>query len=512
MFKNEAGGPPGDEVLDCAAMAAADAFAVRCGVSPAALMECAGQAVARAIMHRWAPRQTAILCGPGNNGGDGYVAARLLQAAGWKATVFELDSARPLTGEAEAARRQWNGPRHPLAAFRPEEFGLTVDALFGAGLARPLEGGSRAAVEAGNAASLARVAVDVPSGIRGDSARVNGVAFRADVTVTFHRLKPAHLFEPARSHCGEIVCADIRIPDGWQSVVPPLARLARLDRLQLPAMAHRADVHKHQRGRLCVLAGGVGATSAARLSAEAGLAMGSGLVTVLCPPASLIEAAHAALPLMVRALRDDDFGADLERHRANALVLGPGAGVNDTLKTRVLAALAAALPVVLDADALSVFADDPSVLLGALHAQAVLTPHAGEFERLFPGLLADSATPLEAARQAAAKSGAIILLKGPATVIAAPSGEAVINANASARLATAGSGDVLAGMIGGLMAQGMAPLEAAVSAAWLHGQAGFLLPPGGNAQDLIARIPAVLGAALDEQARRQALARLAGNR
>ena len=508
MFRCMAAGLPGPELLDCGAMRRSDAFAVDQGVPSAALMERAGQAVADAIAARWAPRPAAILCGPGNNGGDGYVVARLLAEQGWPVEVFLASDREKLAGDARRASDSWHGRARPLTAFDPADFSLVVDALFGAGLSRLLDGAALHAVETANCADLIRVAVDVPSGVSGDSAAVEGAAFNADLTVSFHRLKPAHLFAPAREHCGELACSDIGIPPGWQEAAGPVARLSSLSDIAMPVMAHRASQHKHQRGRLCVLAGGPGATSAARLSAEAGLAMGAGLVTLLCPPASLIESTQVSAPVMTRPVREADFADTLAAHRASALVMGPGAGADQRLKERVLAALRAGTPLVLDADALTVFEDAPAALFAALHPGAVLTPHAGEFERLFPGVLNESATPLEAAQQASARAGAVIVLKGPATVIAPPSGAAHINACASARLATAGSGDVLAGMIGGLMAQGIAPFAAAVSAVWLHGQAGFLLPPGGNAGDLVRCIPAVLSAALDEQSRQRALARL----
>lgn len=508
MFKHAADRIPGYEVLDVERMRKADAFAVQSGVPSLTLMDRAGSGVAHAIMRRWAPRPVAVLCGPGNNGGDGYVTARLLAAQGWPVTLFQLGGRSRLQGDSAHMAQRWTGEVKPLDAFRPDGFEMVLDALFGAGFSRPLDGDARAAVSAANAAALVRVAVDVPSGVNGDSSEAEGVVFDAALTVTFHRLKPAHLFEPARSLCGEIVCADIGIPPDWQAGAPPLARLSNLAELALPDMSHQSAAHKHQRGRLCVLSGGSGATSAARLSAEAGLAMGAGLVTLLCPPSSLIEASAVALPVMTRALRENSFAEALAHHRASACVLGPGAGLGERLKNRVLEALETGIPLVLDADALSVFADAPSRLMDALHANTVLTPHAGEFERLFPGLLGESASPIEAAVRAAKLSGANVLLKGPASVIAAPTGKAIVNAHASARLATAGSGDVLAGMIGGLMAQGIAPFEAATCAAWLHGQAGFLLPPGENAQDLMGQIPVVWGAALDERARHRVLDRL----
>jgi len=508
MFKHAADGLPGYEILDDERMRKADAFAVQSGVPSLTLMERAGSGVAHAIMRRWAPRPVAVLCGPGNNGGDGYVTARLLAAQGWPVTLFQLGGRSCLQGDSAHMAQRWTGEVKPLDAFRPDGFEVVIDALFGAGLSRPLDGDARTAVIAANSAALVRVAVDVPSGVHGESPKADGVLFDAALTVTFHRLKPAHLFEPSRGLCGEIICLDIGIPPGWDAGAPTLARLSNLAELVLPDMPHQSAAHKHQRGRLCVLAGGSGATSAARLSAEAGLAMGAGLVTLLCPPSSLIEATGAALAIMTRALREDTFAESLAHHRASACVLGPGAGLGEPLKDRVLQALGTAIPLVLDADALSVFADAPSRLMDALHANTVLTPHAGEFERLFPGLLGASDSPIEAAVRAAKLSGANVLLKGPASVIAAPTGEAIVNAHASARLATAGSGDVLAGMIGSLMAQRIAPFEAATSAAWLHGQAGFLLPPGANAQDLISQIPVVLGAALDERARQRILDRL----
>ncbi|KPP82757.1 MAG: NAD(P)HX epimerase / NAD(P)HX dehydratase [Oceanicaulis sp. HLUCCA04] len=505
MFKHAADELPGYGILDVERMRKADAFAVQSGVASLALMERAGESVAHAIMRRWGPRRVAVLCGPGNNGGDGYAAACVLAAQGWPVTLFQFGERSRLQGDAAQMAQRWTGPVEPLDAFRPGAFEMVIDALFGAGLSRPLDGDGAAVISAVNSAALVRVAVDVPSGVNGDSAKADGVVFDAALTATFHRLKPAHLFEPARSLCGEISCADIGIPPGWQADAPPLARLSHLAGLSLPDMPHQSAAHKHQRGRLCVLAGGAGATSAARLSAEAGLAMGAGLVTLLCPPSSLMEATGVALPVMTRALREESFAEALTHHRADACVLGPGAGLGERLKDRVIEALKTGIALVLDADALSVFADAPSRLMDALHGKAVLTPHSGEFERLFPGLLNQSVSPLDAAKHAAAASGAIVLLKGPASVIAAPNGEAFINAHASARLATAGSGDVLAGMIGGLLAQRIGPFEATVSAAWLHGQAGFLLPPGANAQDLTRQIPVVLGAALDERARQRVL-------
>ncbi|MFC4723926.1 NAD(P)H-hydrate dehydratase [Glycocaulis abyssi] len=508
MFKNMAATMPGPEVLDCAGMTRADAFAVRQGVASLTLMERAGAGVAHAIMARWAPRPAAILCGPGNNGGDGYVIARLLRDAGWPVTVFSLGDVAALKGDAAHMAGLWTGAVKSLDSFKTERFALVVDALFGAGLSRLLDGMALKASRSLAERDCAVVAVDVPSGVNGDESGSEGACVKADLTVTFHRLKPAHLFHPARAACGEIIVVDIGIPDGWRQGAGALPEIVQLPGITLPDTGHDRAVHKHGKGRLCVLAGPPGATGAARLSAMAGLKAGAGLVTLLCPPASLMEAASASLAVMTKSIREDDFADTLSLHRPGALVIGPGAGLNETLKARVLAALSTGVQAVLDADALSVFADDPKALFAALHDRAVLTPHTGEFERLFPGLLDASASPLEAARAGSQQSGANVLLKGPATVIAHPDGRVAVNIHASGRLATAGSGDVLAGIIGALMAQGIAPFQAARSAAFLHGEAGYHLPPGGTAEDLLAVIPAALESLGREQERLLTLNRL----
>ncbi|MGY6662620.1 MAG: NAD(P)H-hydrate dehydratase [Glycocaulis sp.] len=509
MFKDGAMGLPGPEVLDCAGMARADAFAVRQGVASLTLMERAGAGVAQAIMARWAPRPAAILCGPGNNGGDGYVVARLLAEQGWAVDVFSLGDTAALKGDAAHMARLWTGAVQPLDSFKAERFALVVDALFGSGLSRPLEGVALEASRSLAASDCAVVAVDVPSGAHGDYGAVEGLCVEADLTVTFHRLKAAHLFHPARPACGEIIVVDIGIPAAWREDTGALPEIVQLQRVTLPDAAHDSGAHKHGKGRLCVLAGPPGATGAARLSAMAGLKAGAGLVTLLCPPASLMEVASASLAVMTKSIREEDFADTLRLHRASALVIGPGAGLNETLKARVLAALATGIQSVLDADALSVFANDPKALFAALHERAVLTPHAGEFARLFPDIAGrPRSRPIEAVQEAARRAGAIVLLKGPATLIAHPDGRAAVNVHASGRLATAGSGDVLAGVIGALMAQGVAPFEAARSAAFLHGEAGYHLPPGGTAEDLLDVLPAALESLGREQARLAALARL----
>ncbi len=505
------------DILTVRAMGAADRFAIQHGRSGAALMDAAGAGIARAVVKRWAPRRTALLCGPGNNGGDGWEAAVQLARAGWSVEVFTLGDTAALKGDAARAAACWDGPVSTVDACDPAQFELVIDALFGAGLSRPLEGEAARLAEACTAAradGLVVVSADVPSGIDGDLARGpangEGPAFIADLTVTFHRLKPAHLLQPGRAACGEIALVDIGIPAGWRDAAPPCARINGPDLWNAPGLDLAIGAHKHTRGRLCVLTGPAGASGAARLTGEAGLVGGAGFITLLCPPDALPECAASTRALVTRSFDPkSDFAAVLDLHRTNAAVLGPGAGTGQDTHRRVLSALKHAAPLVLDADALTAFEAEPETLFAAFKGPAILTPHAGEFARLFPDLSARSdLNKIEITRLAAARAGAVVVHKGPDTVIAAPNGDVRVNVHASARLATAGTGDVLAGLAGAFLAQGADPFDAASAAVWIHGEAGRGCGPGATVETVLARLPDALVALADRRARKAALRRL----
>ncbi len=474
----------GREILTVAEMAAADQAAVAAGATSAELMERAGDAVAEAIVARHSPTETVVLAGPGNNGGDGYVVARRLKEQGWSVRVAA--SAPPKTADAIAMAQRWEGEAEPLSGPPPKGV-LIVDALFGAGLDRPLSGEAArlARALAGEAGRV--VAIDVPSGLSGDTGRaVGGVSLAAGLTVTFHRRKPAHVLEPGRSLCGEVVVADIGLgatPARLFENTPELW----LERLPWPGVG----AHKHSRGHLVVVSGEAWSTGAARLASRGALRVGAGLVTLLSPPdALMINAAH------LEAVMLRPFETELELEAAasdiEAAVIGPAAGVTEATLSNVLALARTGAALVLDADALSVFRDDPAELFSVLDRDDVLTPHPGEFERVFPGVLARSSERITAARAAAAKAQAVVLLKGPDTVIAAPDGRAAVNMNGTPWLATAGSGDVLAGFIGGLVAQGMESFTAACAGAWIHAACGDAFGPGLISEDLPDLAPAVL--------------------
>jgi len=407
------------ELLTVEQMYAADKAAMDSGVSGEMLMEAAGQAVADAIRDRWSPRSVAVLCGPGNNGGDGFVVARLLAAEGWAVKMALLGDVHGLKGDAALMAGRWDGAVEALDPVVLDGAELVIDALFGAGLTRPVTGAAQAVIEAIAARRLDCVAVDVPSGVHGDSGQVLGVAAPARLTVTFFRWKPGHLLLPGRALCGETVVAHFGIPETVLEAIAPtqFANQPALwgDRFPWPT----SDGHKYSRGHAVLVGGGFDATGAARLAARAALRAGAGLVTVASPPGALMVYASALEAVMVRAVADEEaFEALISDPRKNAVLVGPGNGVGETTKARALAALSADKACVLDADALTVFQDKPDELFSNVSPDTVLTPHDGEFSRLFNG----EGNKLARTRAAAAQAGCVVLLKGGDTVIAAPDG------------------------------------------------------------------------------------------
>jgi hydroxyethylthiazole kinase-like uncharacterized protein yjeF len=485
------------ELLTTAEMAEADRATIAGGTPGIDLMENAGRAVADAAAAEQGMR-VVVVAGPGNNGGDGFVAARLLAERGFEVRVAFVGDHAKLKGDAARAAARWSGS---TAQAEPDTLAgadIIIDALFGAGLDRPVDGLARAMIAAINAAAMPVIAVDLPSGINGTSGAVMGVAAKATRTVTFFRRKPGHLLLPGRTHCGRVTVADIGIPDSVLATIKP-ATFANAPALwghafPLPA----TEGHKYARGHAAVVSGGLSTTGAARLAARGALRAGAGLVTIASPRDALAVNAAASLAVMVRPvdgpLELADFLADTRR---NAIVVGPGGGIGPAMREQVRAALASEAAVVLDADALTSFADEPAALFSAIGKRSgrgvVLTPHDGEFFRLFNGISGNPKlhSKLERARAAAKASGAIVLLKGPDTVVAAPDGCASIAENAPPYLATAGSGDVLAGMIAGLLAQSMPVFEAASAAVWLHGAAAAQFGPGLISEDLPEALPAV---------------------
>jgi hydroxyethylthiazole kinase-like uncharacterized protein yjeF len=476
------------DILTVAEMTAADKAAIAAGTVGFTLMRRAGEAVAATIRERWTPRPVVVLCGPGNNGGDGFIAAQALVEAGWSITLA-LDGDRDrLKGDAALAAATWTGPIATLepGVIAPAE--LIVDALFGAGLSKPIGGLVADTLRRAEASGRPIVAVDLPSGLSGDLARPLGFAPACAATVTFHRKKPAHVLQPGRDLCGEVIVADIGLSSA------PTRLFENGPALWAARFPWPTDAsHKHSRGRLIVVSGEMWSTGAARMAARAGLRIGAGVVTVLSPPdALLVNAAHLEA-VMLRPF-DTDIELETAATDADAVVIGPAAGVSEATVSNLFALARTGAAIVIDADALTAFHDDPHELFSVLDRDDVLTPHPGEFERVFPGLLKAAPERIAAVRQAAARAHAVVLLKGSDTVIAAPDGRCCVNTNGTPWLATAGSGDVLAGFIGGLVAQGMDSFEAACAGVWIHAQAGGLHGPGLIAEDLPDLAPAVLRA------------------
>jgi hydroxyethylthiazole kinase-like uncharacterized protein yjeF len=486
------------ELLTTAEMAEADRLAVAGGTPSIELMENAGRAVADAVCRISQGRRIAVVAGPGNNGGDGFVAARYLAQRGREVKVAFVGDRARLRGDAALAAGRWDGPVVDVPAEGFAGYDVIVDALFGAGLDRAVEGLSAQAINGMNSARLPIVAVDLPSGINGTTGAVLGCAINAQLTVTFFRRKPGHLLLPGRLHCGVVEVADIGIPQRVLDKIKPatFANVPALWRKEFPQA--RTEGHKYSRGHAVVVSGGPSSTGAARLAARGALRAGAGLVTIASPRDALNINAAENLAVMVRPVDGPielkEFLADKRR---NAVILGPGGGVGPAMREQVSAALESEAAAVLDADALTSFAGEAAALADAIGMRparpVILTPHEGEFSRLFSVLEREmhSRSKLERARLAATKTGAILVLKGADTVVAAPDGRAAIAENGPPSLATAGSGDVLAGLVGGLLAQGMAPFEAACAAVWLHGEAANEFGPGLIAEDLPETLPRV---------------------
>lgn len=482
------------ELLTPAEMSAADAATIRSGTPGYTLMKAAGRAVADVVARSPLGSRIAILCGPGNNGGDGFVAARLLAERGYRVTLGLLGDRAALKGDAALAAADWKGEVAPVASLDLGAADVVVDALFGAGLDRPLEGAAAEAVRAMNGAGARVVAVDLPSGVNGATGAVMGEAVRADETVTFFRAKPGHMLLPGRVLCGRLQVADIGIRDAVLDAIAPQAFRNRKELWGATLPVPRIDGHKYDKGHLVVVSGPAWHTGAARMAARAGLRIGAGLVTIASPPDALPENAAHLTAVMLRPMEGAAGLADiLSDKRLDGVVLGPGLGAGEGTRALVEAALRSGAAVVLDADGISAFRETPQALFALIagrDAPVAMTPHDGEFARLFPDL-AEEPGKLRRAREAARRSGATVLLKGPDTVVATPDGRASIADNAPPFLATAGSGDVLSGMIGGLLCQKMPPFEAASAGTYLHGEAGAILGRGLIAEDLPEALPRV---------------------
>ena len=474
-------------------MAAADNAAIKSGISGETLMERAGAAIADAITARWTAMPVAVLCGPGNNGGDGFVVARLLKQSGWDVRLALLGTSDRLKGEAKIQAARWDGEISDLSPAILDGAELVVDALFGAGLSRPLDGAAKEVIAA--ISSETCVAVDMPSGLHGDTGEILGSAADAMLTVTFFRKKPGHLLEPGRSKCGEVLLADIGIPASVISEINPLqaSNDPGIWQHHLPILG--PEHHKFNRG-YAVIGGSSDMPGAAILAAAGARRAGAGMVTLTVPKESATIFRLSQPGAVVRTVRDTGTFSDIVGdNRVGAVLIGPGHGITVATRERTLAALRLKRPTVLDADALTVFKDTPELLFSSIEGPCVLTPHEGEFRILFKS----DGDKLTRARCAAEVSGAVIVLKGSDTVIAAPDGRAAINHNAFPWLATSGAGDVLAGIITGLLAQGMASFEGAMAGVWIHGAAAAAHGPGLIAEDIPNLLPDILSKLYNDQ-------------
>lgn len=479
------------EILTVEEMYEADRLAVEAGVPASILMENAGCGAAMSISRRFARQPVLILCGMGNNGGDGFVIGRYLEKLGWPVAIALLGNKANLKGEAAEMASRYKGDLYSLeeTPFHriTSTHGLIVDALFGAGLDRPPKGAAETAITHINRNHLRCIAIDLPSGVSGNTGEVLGCAPACLLTLTFHRAKPAHLLYPAKALCGEVEILDIGIPpETMEQIVPHISLNAPFNwQIPLP----KTGDHKYSRGHVLIQAGPM--SGAARLAVSGARRVGAGLVSLIADEKMTPFFIGSDPGFILRS--DKEFGALCFDEKVAAALLGPGGGVGRRMRRDVETLLRTQKKAVLDADALTSFEKNPDKLFSMLHSRVVLTPHRGEFARLFG---VSEAPVTQQASAAAQKSGAVIVLKGADTIIAAPDGRLAINVNAPPWLATAGSGDVLAGFVLGLMGQGMAPFEAACAAVWIHGDSAKRKGPGLIAEDLTEPVPDILASFL----------------
>lgn len=468
---------------------AADHAAIAFGMRSETLMENAGKAVVDIVCQHFAPCPTLVVCGHGNNGGDGFVVARLLKERGWPAVPVLVGESEKTTHDLERAMDQWRNTGGIIRIFSPgmlAEAALVIDGIFGTGLSREVEGEAKEAIDAINASKLPVVAIDIASGINTDNGTIMGAATRAVHTVTFVRPKLGHVLLPGKAHTGELHVYDIGITgEGVGSAY--FLNAPSLWKKSFPFPA--PDANKYTRGHAIVMGGALATTGAARLAALGALRSGAGLVSIACSQDALPVYAMTLTAVMTKPIdKPNKLAALLDDKRVTATLIGPGYGTGEATREQTLQILSHKKPCVIDADAISVFEANPKPLFAAIAGPTVLTPHEGEFERLFNAKGSKPQRVIKAAKQ----SGAVVLLKGNDTVIAAPDGRVAVNANAPVWLATAGSGDVLAGIITGLLAQGMPAFEAACAGAWIHGEAATQFGPGLIAEDLPAALAPVL--------------------
>ena len=481
-----------NSLLTVEEMARADAMAIDAGVSGEALMEVAGKAVADAALQSGLER-IAVLCGPGNNGGDGFVAARYLRDAGKQVRLGFLGSLDSLKGDARKNADKWQGETETLSPDIMENADCVIDAIFGAGLARDLNGVAQETIEA--IGDRYCIAVDVPSGVHGNTGEIMGIAHKANKTVTFFRLKPGHLLFPGREYCGDVQLVDIGIPENVLDEIFPMHWRNAPDVWETGFPWPSFNDHKYSRGHAIVV-GGADMTGAARLAVHSTMRAGAGIVTAAVPPEAATIYKLSLPGAIIRTVRDTGtFRELIEDPRVSVCLIGPGSGVSVATREKTLAVLRQGLPVVLDADALSVFEETRDLLFSSVQSPCLMTPHKGEFDRLFEV----DGDKVSRVREAARRSGATVLLKGADTVLAAPDGRVVVNDNAPADLATAGAGDVLAGLATGLMSRGLDPFEAGSIAVWLHGEAAQAIGPGLIAEDLPDALPGVLSSLKEKE-------------